>query len=176
MEHDNDKLLEELLSGTDLNPEDSAMLSAEDLECNDVLKAVKEIDTNDEPPAHLDAAIRAHARSTAAPTKRPAVIYFRMALTAAAALLFTLIVIQLLPVKNDEPGVIVDKPGKENVVKPDESKVVKNKLNPTLAKDETVPEFDWDDDNITKELALLEAEIYMDELDYADAALVENFE
>ena len=177
MTHDDEKLLEKILDGTELTDEELSTLSAEDIECNDMLKAVKHVDTNDEPPAHLDSAIRAHARSAVTTKKRPLVVYFRLALTAAAVLLFTLIVIQLLPVKNEDPGkMAIGTPDEEQVVQPDRSKVVKNKISPTVAQDDTVPEFDWESDSITKEMALLEAEIYMDQLDYADAALVENFE
>lgn len=174
MTNDKDKLLEMILGDSEL-PSDDERFTMEDLECNDLLKVVEGIDHSDEPPSHLDTVISEYAQKSIKARKRPAVVYLRLALAAAAALLFTLIVIQLVPIRKAEPSPVVKQgPLNDNQQAPDRSRIVEKQVKPTVA--ETVPEFDWESDSITKEMVLLEAEIYMDELDYSDAALVENFE
>ncbi|OVE77232.1 hypothetical protein BVX99_03150 [bacterium F16] len=174
---DNDTLLEKVLSGAELTSDQQAQLSVEEQECWDIVQATMAIDACDDPPSHIDAAISRFARDAGKPGVRPLVVYFRLALTAAASLLFTLIVIQLLPIKKAES------PSSAGINKhrvqqglPDRSRAVDHNVKPTIAKVDGVPDFSWDIDAITKELSILDAEIYMEELDFADAALVENFE
>jgi hypothetical protein len=182
MNDDKDRIMEKLLQAEALDASEKQVVqSDEDLSnVTEFLSAIKGVDFGEDPPESLDTTILSNARKRTSRAKRPALVYVRLGLAAAAAFLIVMIVLQLIPgpgkggeiiVRPDtpNPGTRIVDPNGAPKPQPDDDAVVHKD-------DETLPDFDWGDGGaVDTELAMLEAELFLNELDDVDAVLVENF-
>ena len=127
-----------------------------------------------EPPATVDQAILLHARSRSRSHSLPTIIYFKLAATAAAALITIFVGVEAYrrwtqPVKTPNTVVKSDQPRGER----DQDEPQEDPRNlPSVS--EMVAGFDWDNDNFDEELTAIEAEFLLLTSDDNNADLVSD--